>query len=295
MTRHIISIAPFVATSFLTFMSLPAVAQTVGVNARVLNDVRMTTQANPSSHQAVIKERVSLGNDIQTGKASGLQVLLLDRTSFTLGANARIKVDRFVYDPARNASAVGLSVTKGAFRFMSGKALHANPGQSQIRTPIASIGIRGTIIDGVIGLDAIHIAARESGIPKGYKADPATASLILLRGPGANAQGEQRGAIDVTAGEKTVPVETAGYAVFVPGPGQPPIGPFQLSNAGSATLAMLLGSGRARNGASGPDIDPLESNPTVDQFFERDPGPRQNPSNPNGPGDPVNPNNPNSP
>lgn len=294
MTRYINSIAPLMATSLLAMTAIPATAQTVGINARVLNQVRMTTQANPTPHQAVIKERVSLGNDIETGKGSGLQVLLLDRTSFTLGANARIKVDRFVYDPARSASAVGLSVTKGAFRFMSGKALHANPGQSQIRTPIASIGIRGTIIDAVIGADAIRIAAKEAGIPKSYKADPATASLILLRGPGANAQGEQRGAMDVTAGDKTVPVETAGYAVFVPAPGQAPIGPFLLSDAGSGALAALLGSGRARNGASGPDIDPLESNPTVDQFFERDPGPRQDAPNPNNPNNP-NPNNPNNP
>ena len=134
----------------LLVAGVPAAAQTVGVNAAVVNDVRMTSQANPAPHKAVVKERVALGNDIQTGKASVLQVLLLDRTSFTVGGNARVKIDRFVYDPNRQASAVGLSVAKGAFRFMSGKALHANPGQSAISTPVASIGIRGTIVEGAV-------------------------------------------------------------------------------------------------------------------------------------------------
>ena len=255
--------APLAAV--LALAALPATAQTVGVNAAVVNDVRMTTQANPAAHKAVVKERVSLGNDIQTGKASILQVLLLDRTSFTVGGNARVKVDRFVYDPSRQASAVGLSVAKGAFRFMSGKATHASPGQSSISTPIASIGIRGTIVEGVIGADAIRIAGGEAGIPKGYSADPATATLILLRGPGATAT-ERSGAIDVTVGGTTLPVETPGLAVFVPAPGQAPVGPFRLSDAGSAALAALLQLPGRRSTAR--QQDPLAKNPIVDQYFQ---------------------------
>ena len=252
----------------LLVAGVPAAAQTVGVNAAVVNDVRMTSQANPAPHKAVVKERVALGNDIQTGKASVLQVLLLDRTSFTVGGNARVKIDRFVYDPNRQASAVGLSVAKGAFRFMSGKALHANPGQSAISTPVASIGIRGTIVEGAVGPDAIRIAAGEAGIPKGYTADPATATLILLRGPAATAT-EPAGAIDVTVGSATTPVETPGLAVFVPAPGRPAIGPFRLSDAGSAALASLLGIGGRR---TAPGQSPLVQNPIVDQYFQQGEG-----------------------
>lgn len=240
-------------------------AQTVGVNASVVNDVRMTTQANPALHHAVVKERVSLGNDIQTGKSSILQVLLLDRTSFTVGSNARIKVDRFVYDPNRSASAVGLTVVKGAFRFMSGKGLHANPGQSAISTPVAVIGIRGTIVEGVVGPDAIRIMRGEPGFSGGLTMDPATATLILLRGPGPKADGETPGAIDINVGGKTIPIESPGYALFVPGPGQEPIRPFLLSQSGSLILAELL---RYHHEIDYPGLTPLISNPIVDQFFE---------------------------
>ena len=263
MARHlIIPIAALLAAA-----SVPASAQTVGVNAAVVNDVRMTTQANPAVHKAVVKERVSLGNDIVTGRASTLQVLLLDRTSFTVGSNARLKVDRFVYDPNRSASSVGLSVAKGAFRFISGKPLHANPGQSAIRTPIVSIGIRGTIVEGAIGTDAIRIAQGEAAIPPGFRADPETASLIFLRGPGASAEsGEQPGAIDVTAGFITITVTGSGKAMFAPGAGQPLIGPFELSASGSAALADLLRT--PRRGSTPAAGSPLVQNPIVDMFFQ---------------------------
>ncbi|MEP7006343.1 MAG: hypothetical protein ABI810_10185 [Sphingomonas bacterium] len=262
MTNHFI----IPAAALLAVAVSPASAQTVGVNAAVVNDVRMTTQANPVVHKAVVKERVSLGNDIVTGRASVLQVLLLDHTSFTVGGNARIKVDRFVYDPGRSASSVGLSVAKGAFRFISGKPLHANPGQSAIRTPIVSIGIRGTIVEGAIGADAIRIARGEIAIPQSFTADPENASLIFLRGPGANAQGgEQPGAIDVTAGVITISVTGSGNAMFAPGPGQPLIGPFVLSASGSAALSDLL---REPRRGSAPADSPLAQNPVVDLFFQ---------------------------
>lgn len=262
MNRHFALLA---AAALLAALPLPADAQTVGVNAAVVNDVRMKTDANPSVHRAAVKERVALGNDIATGPSSRLQVLLLDHTNFTVGANARLKVDRFVYDPAKNASAVGLSVTRGAFRFMSGKPLHANPGQSQITTPVASIGIRGTIVELAVGADALAVIGHQPGLPR-FTADPATATLIFLRGPGAGAQGgEQQGAIDVTAGGTTGSVSGSGQAFFVPGPNQAAIGPFALSAEASGQLAMLLG----RRGQSAGRFDsPLVQNPIVDQFFE---------------------------
>src|SRR3569833_1140729 len=208
--------------AFAAVPALPAAAQTVGVKDAVVNDVRMKTEAIPTVHRAAVKERVSLGNDIATGPASRLQVLLLDRTNFTLGANARLKVDRFVYDPSRSASSVGLSVTRGAFRFMSGKPLHANPGQSQINTPVASIGIRGTIVALAVGAAALSVIGHQPGVPA-TGADPDKATLIFLRGPGTGAQGgEQQGAIDVTAGGATRSISGSGQAFFVPGPGLAP-------------------------------------------------------------------------
>ena len=252
-----------------TLVPAAATAQAVGINAAIRNRVTMKTAADRAPRPAVLRERVSIGDDVQTGPASVLQVLLLDRTAFTVGANARVKIDRFVYDPGRGASTVAASVAKGAFRFMSGKAMRGAPGTSSITTPVASIGIRGTIFEGVVGEDAIRIAAGENtGSMGGTPWDPATASLIVLRGPGRAAQGDERpGAIDVTAGGATVAVEAPGLAVFIPGPNRVPIGPFAISDAGLEALAALLRTTPTR--PRGSLVDPLATNPAVDLFFER--------------------------
>ncbi len=247
----------------LAWASTPAAAQTVGIIAAARNSVEITSPANPVLHRAAIKERVALGNDVVTGNASAAQLLLLDQTSFSVGANARVRIDRFVYDPARGASSLTATVTKGAFRFMSSRALRASPGQSSVHTPVASIGIRGTIVEGVVGADAIRIARSETGITAPFTADEATASLIVLRGPGRNAQGAMPGAIDVTAGGMTVALADAGLALFVPGPNQVPIGPFRLSGRGLGALNLLL---RAKP-LPGQGLDSVY-NPMIDRQFE---------------------------
>lgn len=258
-----------VLAAALCAIVVPAIAfsQDVGITAVVRNDVRVTSPANPVLHKAKVRERIALGNDIVTGTSSMTQLLLLDKTSFTVGANARVRIDRFVFDPAADASSVSASVAKGAFRFMSGRALKKGRERSSIKTPVASIGIRGTIVEGVVGEDAIEIARREGVIDRNTAVDSETASLIVLRGPGRNAQGVQRGAIDVTVGDQVIPLEDAGLALFVPGPGQAPVGPFMLSQRGISSLRDLLGArplpGRDRT---------LERDPTTDQTFECDGG-----------------------
>ena len=84
----------------------------------------------------------------------------------------------------------------------------------------------------------------------------------MLRGPGAATQGDEHpGAIDVTAGGSTTAVETAGLAVFVPGPNRAPIGPFKLSDAGLEALHALLRT--QPNRRRGKVTDPLATNPVT--------------------------------
>ena len=135
--------------------------QVVGINSAILGDVRTSTAAVPAPRSAVLRARIALADRVQTGARSQLQVLLLDKSVFTVGANARLTIDRFVYNPAGRS--LGATVTQGAFRFMSGRA--DRRGTSSINTPVASIGLRGTIVEGVVGPDAMAIVRSEPGVP----------------------------------------------------------------------------------------------------------------------------------
>jgi hypothetical protein len=233
---------PLALTAALSLAAEPALAQQnmAGVAAAVRNKVEVRSAATRKVHAAVLRERLYMADQVQTGAGSQLQMLLLDRTIFTVGANARVTIDRFVYDPAANSRSVAVNVAHGAFRFMSGRALGKPSGAVSVRTPVAAIGVRGTIFEGVVGEDAIAIAEDEPAVGR-VKADKGEASLIVLRGPGPRTQGDTvAGAIDVTVGDRIVPIQGTDLALYVPRAGAPPIGPFRISPAGLAAIAELL-------------------------------------------------------
>lgn len=255
-----------ILSAAVALTATPSIAQPVGINAAIRNKVMTRKASEPALRPAVLKARVALGDQVVTAPASMLQILLLDRSNFTVGSNARVTIDRFVYDPSRSASAVGASVARGAFRFMSGKPVRNMPGKTAITTPVASIGVRGTVFEGVVGPDAVKIALGEAGAAgAGNGANQDSATLVVLRGPAATAT-EPGGAIDVTANGQTVAVDQPGMAVFVPGPGQNPVGPFPLSDDGLLALHDLLRTTPDTREAA-LDLDP-EGNPIVDQTLE---------------------------
>jgi hypothetical protein len=217
----------------------------IGTNAAIRNSVQTKAAVDPALHPAVVRAPVHIGDVVVSGDKSALQILLVDQSVFTVGANARMTIDKFVYDPNRGSSDIAASVAKGAFRFMSGPTL-AGQGRNAISSPVATIGVRGTIVEGAVGPDALAILAGQPGVSTAGSGDSAT--LIVLSGPGHTNEGfDKPGAIDVTAGGTTVSVEHAGQALFIGGPGQQPVGPFYLTDANFQRLSALLGT-RAGDG-----------------------------------------------
>jgi len=216
-----------------------AADSSIGTNAQIRNSVQTQETPQAALHAAVVRAPVYLGELVVSGDKSALQILLVDQSVFTVGANARMTIDKFVYDPNRGASDIAASVAKGAFRFMSGPTL-AGQGRNAISSPVATIGVRGTIVEGAVGPEALEILQGQPGLPP-MNANPDSATLVVLRGPGHFNQGfDKPGAIDVTANGVTVSVEHAGQAVVIPGPGQAPIGPFFLNDTNFARLSALL-------------------------------------------------------
>lgn len=154
---------------------------------------------------------IFLGDAVTTGPGGRLQIMLLDETVFTIGPDAAMKIDRFVYDPASGAGTVNASIAKGAFRFVSGQVAKRNPSDMEVRVPTGTIGIRGTSVAGL--------------------ADGARATIVLL-GPGAETDtGERAGRILVTAANATVEVSRPGFAVDLAGVNVPPTAPFRVDAA----------------------------------------------------------------
>lgn len=136
--------APWViiALVMLVTVGTARAANDIGVAAAVTKDVTGKTKAGV--RKLSTGDNVFQRETIETQRASTAQLLFRDETTLTVGPKSSVVLDKFVYDPHTNLGTTVIDATKGFFRFVSGSA---DPRGYEIRTPAASFGIRGTIID----------------------------------------------------------------------------------------------------------------------------------------------------
>lgn len=121
----------------LSMPALPAAAQEIGRVREVVLDAYGTPAAR-DRRPLYGRTKVSANETVDGG---GLHLRFLDRTDFHLGSKSVVILDEFVYDPATSAGKMVIRMSKGTFRFVSGKMVKSGVA---IRTPTALIGIRGT-------------------------------------------------------------------------------------------------------------------------------------------------------
>lgn len=248
--------------------------EAVGVNAAIRNSVRTQPVGESALRPAALRGQVRTGDVFVSGAQSQLQILLRDQSIFTVGSNARVTIDRFVIDTDRRAGGASASVARGAFRFVSGRG-GARPGA--VRTPVSSIGVRGTVVEAVVGPDALSVLAGHPGLPA-FSGSPDDATLIVLRGPGPRGAGfDTPGAIDVTSGDTMFTLERPGLAMFAWAGGT--FGPFELSDEASSRLSALLRAAPTSNSDTGAG-DVLSASLDAGDLFFSDRGPGLDPIEP---------------
>lgn len=138
------SLATLAALMVSISLVASAAAQTsrIGVAAAVRNEVTATLGAQ--ARTLAVGGDVFQNDLVRTGESSVAQLLFADRTTLSVGPRSEVRLDRFVYDPSRPVGDVGVSFLSGALRFISGSQ---NPQSYRIETPVAAIGVRGTIVD----------------------------------------------------------------------------------------------------------------------------------------------------
>lgn len=81
---------------------------------------------------------------IEVGLDARSEFSLADETRLALGSGSKLKLDHFVYDPDNSAGSIIINMAKGTLRWVTGNARKPS---YVIRTPNASITVRGTIFD----------------------------------------------------------------------------------------------------------------------------------------------------
>ncbi len=110
----------------------------IGVAAVVKNDVR------GKSGSLAVGSSVFANERIKTGDAASAQLMFVDKTVVNVGPKAELLLDKYVYNPNRGSGQVVVNAVQGSMRFVTGSQ---NPTNYSIKTPVATLGIRGTVVD----------------------------------------------------------------------------------------------------------------------------------------------------
>ena len=166
----------------------PALADDVGVMAAINRDVTGERPAE-APRALVLNDRLILDERVTTSTSGGGQVMFLDQTTLTLSPNSDIILDRYVYDPASQSGEVSISILKGAMRLVGGRI--TKTGGATVRTPTATIGIRGGIGHVTVEPDGstsyIHVAGQSSTVENDTGSETVTregATVYVPANPG---------------------------------------------------------------------------------------------------------------
>jgi len=135
-------IAATLALLVLCTAASTALAETIGSAVRIVNKV--TGSLDQQQRTLAVGDGVSQNEAIEVASDALGELKLRDDSKLALGPGSRLVLDKFVYNPAPSTGTVGVNLVKGAFRFITGLSAKGN---YQLRTPSASIAVRGTVFD----------------------------------------------------------------------------------------------------------------------------------------------------
>ncbi len=156
------------AWAFLIFSAPARAALEIGTTVKVVNQVsvHVGVKASTKASAKTPNRRLKLGDNVvyretvTTGEKSAVNIRLIDESTLIMGELTEMILDSLVYDPNRGIVEGSIEVLSGMFRFStSGVKMNVT-----IRTPVATIGVRGTNFDVLAGDEATEVAVHEGTI-----------------------------------------------------------------------------------------------------------------------------------
>jgi trimeric autotransporter adhesin len=267
-----------VATLALVAAGAAAQDQRVGVAATA------QTPATGTPPQAAARElRIGLdmvrNERIVTGAEGKTQLLFLDGSALTVGPNAELILDEFVYDPATETGRLAMTATKGVFRVVGGKISKTEP--ITLKTPTATLGIRGGIAMANVGGPTpgffSFLFGKQMTID-GTGPDGQPIQQVVTR-PGTGvpigANGQVLPPVPIPPGVLTNQLSSLegnrGQTGGAPErPTDPRVASTQIADLGSNLSPEVTGSEPAAGGEAAPAPLPLPTPPRTDTFSQAD-------------------------
>ncbi len=81
---------------------------------------------------------------IITKSSSNIEIRFNDETIYAQAENSTISLDDYIYSETPSNSKLLFKMGEGTFRFVTGEIVKQNPNAFELKTPLSTIGIRGT-------------------------------------------------------------------------------------------------------------------------------------------------------
>ena len=164
-----------------------------------VNGAAEATRADGSKIALKQGTEIFSGDILETGKGASIGIVLEDDSTLSLAESGRMVMDDVVFDVQSQEGNATISIVQGVFSFVSGQIAKTGPDAMVLKTPVATLGIRGTKVAGSAA------------------AEGQTNSISLL----PDADGSV-GEISVTNGAGTVFLNQAGATTTITSAFQPP-------------------------------------------------------------------------
>lgn len=102
------------------------------------------TRADGSRAQLQIGDPVFQGDQLETGIGGRVGMIFLDQSIFAMAENGKMVLDEAIFDADAETGNLQVSVLHGVFTVVSGLIAKVDPDAMVVKTPVATIGIRGT-------------------------------------------------------------------------------------------------------------------------------------------------------
>lgn len=146
--------------------------------------------------------------DTVTTAKSRVTLAFEDKTTVKITEQSKLVIDDFVYDPGKGTGKLAVRVALGTARYASGQIAKNNPQSVSVKTPTATVAVRGTDFSMTV--------------------DELGRSLVVLL-PSCNQKTCVTGAIEVSNEAGTVLLDVAYQATLVTSTTSPPSTPMVIS------------------------------------------------------------------
>ena len=124
-------------------------------------------------------------DDVRTGNGR-ISIEFLDSSIISLTEHSKIIIDEYIYDPDPSKSKMALRMASGTARFITGALGRIDKENISVRTPTATIAIRGTDFTATVdelGRSLVILLPRPDGTSSGEITVESLAGVVILNQP----------------------------------------------------------------------------------------------------------------